>query len=510
MASIRRLLLTFLFSLSLVSLCAQMPLPSLSTPALERERREALIKTLNERGVPFEERSLFSAGGFGSSVYVKFHPPEASDAWLVLAIPFAGSGAESGGLPFNVETGLAFIEAVRDDSGGINNNILVAFLGNETAKLPVEQRRPHLGLEDLYTTLDSPETTALLYLDMETAPEQLLIHHGAAYTITARNVLEGLNTLCKDRLPYTLAVRFNELYKLGLVDGPDVITSAAEQGINALYLEAGQAPQVTGVDIDAVSLANVLAAYTSSLRLMTENLDRHFLIFDFFGNIVIVSEAMAVAFFILIMGLFLFILLVYTIVYHKRFLLQCAIFIRRIWVPPLFASIMILCLEVAGSFITLASNFFAIDPRVVDYGRAGFKVLIALLLFSLFLPLQQALKIPRKAAFYGNTAILLVTLGVFIAAFLDITFIPLFLSVFLLTVLGGCISIPFLTYLCGFSLPLVCLRLFENMLARNGTELACFILSEDILPTLYLVIVILPFMFILERASTLVEYRRGQ
>jgi hypothetical protein len=210
------------------------------------------------------------------------------------------------------------------------------------------------------------------------------------------------------------------------------------------------------------------------------------------------------------MGLFLFALLVYTIIYRKRYLLQCAIFIRRIWVLPLFASIMILCLEVAGSFITLASNFFAIDPYIVDYGRAGFKVLIALFLFSLFLPLQQALKIPGKATFYGNIAILLVALGVFIAAFLDITFIPLFLSVFLLTVLSRCISIPFLTYLCGFSLPLLCLRLFENMLARNGTELARFILSGDILTLLYLAIIILPFMFILERAEALAERRRGR
>ncbi|MDR2417939.1 MAG: hypothetical protein LBD79_02670 [Treponema sp.] len=484
----------------------------LSNTVLERERREALIDALNARELPFEERSLFSAGGFGSSIYVSFDP-ETSEARvagtrLILAIPFVGTKASEGAFSFGIEAGLAFIEAIHAQGELLSIPVLIAFLGDETAKLPKEQSRPHLGLEDLYTTLESPETTVLLYVDIETAPEQVLIHHGAAYTITARNALEGLNTLCKSqRLPYTLAVRFNELYKLGLVDGPDVITDAAAQEINALYLETGKRLRVANGAIAPQCLADTLAAYATSLTPTMENLDYHFLILDLFGNLIIIPEALAVTFFTLIMAMFFFALLVYTIVHRKRWLMQWGSFMRRIWVPVLFVFIMILCLKVSGSFITLASNLFAIDPRVVEHGRAGFKILMALFLFSLFSPLQQVLRIPRRAIFYGSIAILFVTLGVFIAIFFDITLIPLLLPVFLLTTLGALIRIPFLTYLCAFSLPMLCLSRFLNMTDLGGEKLASIILLENIWISLYLTIIILPFMFILERAKALSEHQ---
>ena len=513
MIPIKRLLLISFCFISLVSLHAQSPLLPISTTALEQERREALIDALNAREVLFEERSLFSAGGFGASIYVSFHPetPETKTAGtrLILAIPLAGTNASEGAFSFGIEVGLTFIEAIREQSALLSIPVLIAFLGDETAKLPKEQRRPHLGLKDLYTTLDSPETAILLYVDLETAPEQVLIHHGAAYTITARNALESLNTLCKSqRLPYTLAVRFNELYKLGFVDGPDVISSAAEQEINALYLETRTRPQGSNATIAPQSLADTLAAYAASLTLTMENLDYHFLILDFFGNLIIISETLTVTLFALIMALFFFALLVYTIVHRKRWLMQWASFIRRIWVPVLFVCIMILCLEVSGSFITLVSNFFAIDPRIVDYGRSACKILMALFLFSLFSPLQQVLRIPRKAAFYGSIAILFVTLSVFIAIFLEFTLIPLLLSIFLLTLLGGFIKIPFLTYLCAFSLPILCLSRFLDMLAIGSEKLARIILSENILTSFYFTVIMLPFMLILERAKALSEQQR--
>jgi hypothetical protein len=501
-------------TLSLVPLHAQTPLSPLSNTALERERREVLIEALNAHEILFEERSLFTTGGFGSSIYVSFYPEtrgdQATETRLIVAIPLVGSNASEGVFSFGMEVGLAFIEAIREQSELLSMPIVIAFLGDETAKLPKEQRRPHVGLQGLYTTLDSPETTVLLYIDIEAAPEQVLIHHGAAYIITARNALESLNTLCKSRrIPYTLAVRFNELYKLGLVDGPDVITSAAEQGINALYLEAGKRPQAAnGATIVPRTLADTLAAYAVSLSPDMENLDYHFLILDFFGNLIIISETLTVTLFALIMALFFFALLVYTIVNRRRWLMQWGIFIRRAWVPVLFVAIMTLCLEVSGEFITLVSSLFAIDPYIIDYGRASFKILMALFLFSLFSPLQEVLRIPRKAIFYGSIAILFVTLGVFIAIFVDITLIPLLMSIFLLTTLGSLIKIPLLTYLCTFSLPLLCFSRFLNIFAIGGDRLARIILSENVRTSLYFTIIMLPFMFILERARDLSEWRR--
>lgn len=503
----------FCFSL-LASLHAQTPPAPLSNTVLEQRRREALMNELNTRAVPFEERSLFSSGGFGSSIYVRFTPktpePAAAGTRLILAIPLAGTDRTEGAFSFGIEAGLAFIEAIRGQEL-LGIPVLVAFLGDERSRLPKEQGRPHLGLADLYTAIDNPEAAVLLYVDIETAPEQLLIHHGAAYTVAARNALEGLNTLCKSRrVPYTLAVRFNELYKLGLVDGPDLIAGAAEREINALYLEAGAGRRGSNrAAVDPQSLADLLAAYAGSLPAAMEDLDYHFLILNVLGGLALISETQTIVLFTLIAAILLFILLVYTIVRRKHWLLQCWTFIRRSWIPLFFVSIMLMCLEASGSFIMLASRFFAIDPRIEDYGRAGFKILLALFFFSLFSPLQHIFRIPRKAVFYGSSALLFVVLGMFIAIFFDIVLIPLLLSFLLVAGLGGFIKIPLAAYLCAFSLPVLCLNRFLNIRAVGSGKLAGLILSEEIQASLFCTIIMLPFIFLFERAEALSRLKQA-
>ena len=144
-----------------------------------------LITLLKERQIPFEERSLLADyGGFGSSVHVALphspHPEADGLETLVLGFPLSGAEAEdgSGELSFGVELGLAFIEYIRTQGSAIR--IRVAFLGDEVSQLPRDHRKvSHLGLEDLCATLDNPERTLLMYLDIDTAPQSLVVHHGS-------------------------------------------------------------------------------------------------------------------------------------------------------------------------------------------------------------------------------------------------------------------------------------------------------------------------------------------
>jgi hypothetical protein len=202
--------------------------------------------------------------------------------------------------------------------------------------------------------------------------------------------------------------------------------------------------------------------------------------------------------------------------YRKKWIIKGILFLRFVWVLPLFVLIMLLCLTVSGSLIMLVSRIFGMDTGT-DYGRALFKILFALCFFSLFSPLQNALKIPRKAAFYGAAAALLICVGVFIAAFLDITFIPLFLSAFLVILTGALIRIPILVYLCALYLPCLSVGPFLNMVSASGQALpfaggplAGIILSENLLTSLYFSIVILPFMLVLERGTTLAQDRQNR
>ena len=135
-----------------------------------------MIRVLNERAVPFEERSLFEDyGGFGSSVHVYISrsggegQPETDGGTFVLAVPLERDYA--------ADTALAFIDACIRRGSAVDT--LVAFLGDEYNRLPPDiPGISRKGLRDLLSLPDMPENWVLCCLDMEEAPERILILHG--------------------------------------------------------------------------------------------------------------------------------------------------------------------------------------------------------------------------------------------------------------------------------------------------------------------------------------------
>ncbi|MDR1300886.1 MAG: hypothetical protein LBK43_00235 [Treponema sp.] len=493
-------------------------------------RKQTLITMLKERQIPFEERDLFADyGGFGSSVHVVLPSPPHAEAeqveTLVLGIPLSGHETEE--LPFGVALGLAFIEYIRASGSAIA--IRVAFLGDEVSRLPPDQRKvSHAGLQDLYTTVDDPEHTLLVYVDMDEAPQSLVIHHGGRERISALTVVESLvNVWNAQHIPYSFAVPFNELYKLNLVEGPQVISRTFDQEMHALYIQGspvqkaglplgiGRVPEEDSGVLSKERLAEALAAYANSIHLVMGNLDYHYIIINYLGNYGFISESLTVLIFMLVMGVSLFLVLVYSILYRKMLIIQWRVFVRYFWIPLVFLVFLVLALESAGALISLAAKHYNLPLSLADYGRAGFKLVLALLFLSVFFPLLDFLKVPRKANLYGNAAIILVTLGVFIAAALHITFIPIFIWVLLFTFLGAIIQIPALVYLCALITPLWALgRLFLLLQVAVGTlpfasgSLAALFLAENPVTSLYLAITTLPFMLLIERGTML--FRRSR
>ncbi|MHB9293680.1 hypothetical protein Holit_02809 [Hollandina sp. SP2] len=508
--------------------------------AQEELRKDTLITQLKERQIPFEVRSLFADyGGFGSSVYVALpHSPHAEVdvvETLVLGIPLSSHEAEGypgdsqGELPFGVELGLAFIEYIRTYGSAIP--IQVAFLGDEVSQLPPDHRKvSHLGLEDLYAKVDNPEHTLLMYLDIDKAPQSLIIHHGGGKRIAALAVLESLVKLWDSwHIPYGLAVTFNELYRLNLVEGPPVMSRTLKQDMHALYITGssakkrqislpfgiGEGPPEDYPVLSPAYLATVLAEYADSLHLVMGNLDYHYIIIPCLGNYFFISEGLTVILFILVMGVLFFLYLVYSLLYHNLVLVQWRIFIRYFWIPLVFLAFLVIALEAAGSLISLAAKHYSLPLSRADYGRAGFKLILALLFLSVLFPLLDFLNIPGKANLYGNAAVILVSLGVFIAAGLNITFIPVFVWILLFTFLGAAIKIPALVYLCGLITPLWALGLLflllqsaEGKLPFASGKLAALFLAENRVISLYLAVITLPFMLILERGTALLERPR--
>jgi hypothetical protein len=518
--------LIFFLLFSLFPLC---PPPALLSqqnplPAAEAARLTAVVQALAEQGVPFEERPLFALfGGFGSSVHVRLPRAEnpgqqGGEKTLVLAIPLSGAPQKEAALPrrlpFGVEAGLAFIRQAQAAPPPLR--VTVAFLGNEASLLPKDSRSPNyrLGLEDLYASLEDPENTVLLYLDITAPPRTLIIHHGAENIISSRSTLEALYRIWGGRsLPRALAVRYNELYKLGLVTGPEVITSADARFIDALYL-TGEAAQEGAAAVGPEALSASFMEYAGALEDSSGSLDRHFLIISFFGRLFFVPETVTVMVFLGIAGLFFLAILGYFTVYRKRLILLWQMFLGYAWVFPLFLIFLTASLETAGFITAGAGRRLGRGALPMDMGLAFLKIIIALPLFSALFSFGNALNIPKKADFYGSSAALLVIAGVLIAAFLDITFTPVFLWVLLCTLLGAASRNPVRVYVLAACAPVPALGPFGNILQGQGPpfssgRLTEVLLSQDIIKSLYMAVIILPFMLLLERGAALRAGKKG-
>jgi hypothetical protein len=491
----------------------------------ETARRNVLLRILRERRIPFEERTLFADyGGFGSSLHVSI--PRSNDSktegtidTLALGIPiFSGQEtAPDDRLPFGFEAGIAFIERVLEEGSPLN--VRVAFLGNEAAALPEDVRPPpHSGLRDLYALLEEPENAVLLYLDTPDAPESLIVHHGAEGFLTALNVVKPFYESFHN-LPASLAVRFNELYKLSLVRGHPVMRFALNRNLNALYVtgkSASGSPRLgrlkDGEPLSAPAAAAALTDYARNLAVSADNLDYHFLVISCFGRYFFIPEIAAVQAFLAVIGLFLLGYIIYGMILRNRLKLQWKRFIPYLWIYPATLIALVLALEIAGAIVSVASADFEGSPLADGFGWAFFKLLVAVILLSLLFSFWNRVSIPEKASFYGNGAVMLIAFGVCIAAVQDITFIPVFIGVLLFVLLGAIIPFPIPVYCCALMTPVMSLgplvnllQLHQGSLFFSAGRLTEIILSKNILTSLYIAVITLPFVLLIERGIALMK-----
>jgi hypothetical protein len=473
----------------------------------EASHRGELIRLLGEGGIPFEVRPLFTEyGGFGSSIYVDISPETETDGGLfILAIPLDSGKNPGTGLPYGLKTALALIQKARGRD--LTRKILVAFLGDEQSRLPPDQRKGvHTGLEDLLSRQENPENTVLVYADFYAPPEKLVIHHGGHRNLTPLNLLQPIPGLCDFyKAPFTFAVKSNELYKLGFVDGPWALRSSLASGIPSWYLEGTREDpgEALGNPIPAELLGELLLEYGCSLNFLTENLDYHYLIFQNFGKTVFFPELTTVIILWSFSALGLLIFLIYSIVLRKALIVQWKIFFRYFWVILILFAVLFLALQVSELFFGLLLKGFALPPDKTYYGGIFFILGTALILFSLIDPLFDRLKIPRKANFYGNAAVILTILGNLIAMFLDITFIPVFIWAFLFTVLAAFIPFSLPLYGISFIIPLQIAGVLITSMEGANTGFPVLNYSNRVWLILFIAVTSFPSVLIVKRASVL-------
>jgi hypothetical protein len=494
--------------------------PLLHGNVLEDSRRALLENTLRERKIPFETRSLFTGfGGFGSSIHVLLPASPAAgekkSGSFILALPLSFTGDDGRELPYAFEAALGFIDRARGE--GLPIDAMVAFLGDEWSELPVDRnapylghQAPHLGLMDLLSRLELPEDAAMIYLDLYGARGELVIHHGARRTLAPLNILMPLVRFCgEEDIAYTLAVNANELYKLGLADGPSALEFALGRELPALCLTGGASPAGDLQNLDAL-----LFDYARSVEPGTENPDYHYLVFQALGRFFFVSEYATALLFLAAAALFFFAALIYSVALRYRLTVQWEIFLKRSWILLLYWLMLVLALKGAALLFRVVSR--GTDPALLGesallfYVAAVLQLVAGVSLFMVFSFLGNCIHVPQRENFYGSSAVILVIVEILLAAYIDITFIPMFIWAFVFTFLAACIRKPALIRLC------VLLAFFQgsaalSTLVRTGNRrLGFLIFSGNTAFILYVALVSLPFLITLKRGALLAARRAGK
>jgi hypothetical protein len=464
-----------------------------------------LAQQLTERGVPFEERALFSAyGGFGSSIHV-FIPAASQNppgTTFVLAVPLSGTG------DFAFEAALDFAESACALAHRLPVDIRIAFLGDELSSLPSDRRENvHTGLQDLYDLLPYPEQTALWYLYLKNKPRKLNFIQGAAGMVTPLQMLQNLPMLCQRyAVPYAFPMTSNELFHLKLADGPDVYAFSKPRGINTMVITDGEHDEhaegnSAGLP-DASAFAGMLLAYASQLDLSSDP-DTHYMMvstvngkirfisgYDFI-IVLLASTALLTAFF-----------LVLTIVRRRIMAIRWHIFLCYSWIIALNLMVLMLALGLVHLFFFITGE--RLSPNTIT---ALLLIAAGVILYSLFFLVLDSITIPGKSYFYGYAAIMVGLLDILILISFNIILIPICTGAFVFIIIGALWKNAIVCYLAGAMIPLQAFDFFYNLFKNSNGSLSQFIISNNSMNILAVSIFLLPVLFTFHRGKLLLQKR---
>ena len=474
-------------------LCILVFLNAVSVPCLspDEENLGRVFSFLNEYSIPCEKRQLLADyGGFGSSLIVqRIHGvtenPNDSAGTFVLAVPLYAD--------FAVDTAMALAMKIKEAPGISSKNIIIAFLGDEQNDLPEEFGGIiNIGFRDLLTLNDMPENWVLCYLDAETAPEEIIIRHGIRGYVAPLEIVKPLPShLSSKGIPWSFKIRYNEIYKLGLVEGPAPLFIAWDEEINGFVLSGGEVSgknrygQKRPDPVLPGALADVFLEYAGSLSLPILKADRHYSSFSLpGGRVFFLTEELTVILLMITVGLLLLLFMFFSARYHVALIFHVRLFLSHIWIFIILLPLLTISIKVSGLlysffFRSLGPPAFYALSSIPNYFGAGLIVLLAALLFFLPSPLLDLIRFPRRTQFYGISVVFFVLIGLLIAAFLDFSYVPVFLWAFLFVFLGALVSNPILVFLCAIFTPLFAVGTLINILETGSGKIAELLISSN-------------------------------
>jgi len=469
----------------------------LLTPMLqfgqENQDLNRVIKALEN--IPYERRFLLSEyGGFGSSLIVRnTASPGKAELTFVVAVPL---NAE-----FAVDTALAMAKKLRLESSNVNT--IIAFLGDELNSLPADMGGTlNKGLRDLLTLAEMPENWVLCYMDANTRPDKIILRHGISGYVAPLEIIKPLPALFKTwHINWSFRIRHNEIYKLGLVRGPEALYAAWDSEINGFVLSGENSPQNSSVNlsgkqenkgaspeagaVSAEELAGCLLEYSGYLRSPVIKGDRHYTYFTLpGGKTFFLGVEFTAALLLIITGLAFLFFLAHSARYNAMLLFNIRLLFRFMWLLLLLLPLLVITIKISGllysQLLGALKPQFIKSPGSVNYTGAALTLLLAVLFFFLSFPILDLIRFPRRAEFYGFSAVLFIFTGLISAAIMDFTYVPIFLWAFIFVFLGSFFKNRIIIIMCIIIIPLIALDALKNVLETRSSIIAALIISSNL------------------------------
>ena len=450
----------------------------------EKENLDLVLKVLDN--IPRERRSLLADnGGFGSSILVRSVSDTSEDPLtFVVAVPLNAD--------FAVACAIRLAEKIQ--TGYTKTNIIAAFLGDEENSITGDLGEvSHKGLRDLLTLADMPENWILCYIDINEAPEKIIIRHGISGYVAPLEIMKPLPRLLNSHdIPWNFKIRHNGIYKLGLVEGPQALFIAWDNEINGFVLSglAKQKRAMGGGPIakflysdDTVSeekFADCLLEYADLLTSPVIMGDRYYSHFRLpGGKAMFISEGLTAALLLIIVAILLIFYLFSSARFNAVLIFNFKLFLKYFWFFLILLPLLVFSVKISGILYSIL--LVALNPvgNVLNNTGAGFALLLGALFFLLPAPALDFIRIPKRPQFFSVSAIIFSTLGFFFAAFLDFSYVPAFLWAFLFVFIGSLTKNYIGVFFCIIMIPVFALDWVFNIIETGSTRAAELLITSS-------------------------------
>ena len=441
-------------------------------------RVQNFLTSLSASNLNFSERILLDTfGSFGRSIIVSrinesnddFHNLESGT--LILALPLYSD--------FAVDVAILLSEKLEYME---NSNIIIAFLGDEYISLPEHfGGMANIGLRDLLSLSEIPENWVILYLDSDEIPDKLILSHGNSSYITPREILHPfVRLLNSSSMTWQFNIWFHEIYNLGIIDGPEILSIIWSREINSIYIYGEESNQNKDNVITPDSIVNLVIEFSNLLDYPVLLADTHYSLFPLPGSIVLFTGEGLLSFFaFFICGLFLLIFFIYSIRFYNVIIFHARLFIKYIWLFIILLPLLVFSIRFSGFFYSFLYNALDGPSSHINYIGFIFSAILVLIIFYFPSPFLNLIRIPRKIQFLGSYAVLLIISGLILTLFMDFSLVFIFLWALIFVFIGSISLNPIIVFISSFMIPVFALGIIINIAFTGGREFSDLFITSN-------------------------------